>query len=512
MNLTTAEWIPVLRLDGRRDEVGLLRAFTEGRDIADLSVRPHERIALLRLLICVAQAALDGPKDEDEWRDCLAKIPRRVTDYLAEWRPAFELFGDNQRFLQVANLESTKADDDEGNAVDKLDVALACGNNSTLFDNAGGSDRFFAPAELARMLVTFQSFAPGGLIGIANWNRKPTAATKSAVASVCIASSPLHAFVRKANLLETVHANLITRETLAEHGGRDAQWGEPVWQRMPTEPGDLPLTTRSYLGRLAPVARAVWLNDDGQTAIIAKALDYPAFDEVFAEASMTIVAKKDKRVALRAEPSRAIWRQLAAITTLRRTGDLGGPLALKNVLDSDCFDLWAGALVTHPMQIAKLVDTVESVFHRVPVAMTQETGHLIYGEGVAYAQWRAGCLNRAIANYRRRLKDEIERGEGRKRGLNLKARAALHYWTAAEHLVPELFRLVASPPPVERARYQFARTAWGKALFRAALDAYEFACPHETPRQLQAYVLGRAELVRPAPETEPTEETEEQTV
>jgi hypothetical protein len=205
------------------------------------------------------------------------------------------------------------------------------------------------------------------------------------------------------------------------------------------------------------------------------------------------------------------WRQLAAITTLRSAGNLGGPLALRNVLDTDAFDLWVGALVTHPMQIAKLVDTVESVFHHVPVALTQETGHLIYSEGVAYAERIAGCLGRAVANYRRRLKDEIERGEGRKRGLNLKARASLHYWTAAEHVVSELFRLVSHPPPVEKARYQFARTMWGKELFRAALGAYELACPHDTPRLLQAYVLGRAEFFRSSPETEPNQEPEEQT-
>jgi hypothetical protein len=148
--------------------VGLLRAFAQGRDIADLSVRPNERIA------------------------------------------------------------------------------LACGNNSTLFDNAGGGDRCFSSGELARMLVTFQSFAPGGLIGIAKWNGKPTAANKSAVASVCIAASPLHAFVRKANLLETVRANLITKEAFAEQAGRNAEWGEPVWRMrsgsLATWAGQWPVT------------------------------------------------------------------------------------------------------------------------------------------------------------------------------------------------------------------------------------------------------------------------------
>ncbi|MHB8523845.1 MAG: type I-E CRISPR-associated protein Cse1/CasA [Limisphaerales bacterium] len=507
MNLTTDPWIPVLRADDCHD-VSLLEAFADRREIADLSVRPHERIAMLRLLICIAQAALDGPTNEDEWRGCLEEIPRCVADYLAKWRHAFELFAEGPRFLQVSNLKSAKTDDDDGNAVDKLDLAFACGNNSTLFDNAGGSTRSFTPAELARMLVTFQSFAPGGTTSYANWNG--TATRRSAAPAVCIASSPLHAFIQKSNLLETIHANLLTKETFREHAGREAIWGQPVWHRMPVRPGDLPETTRSYLGRLVPVTRAVWLNDDKRTATLGEALVYPAFDKIFAEPSMTIVARDDKRVGLRADPSRAVWRQLAAVATLRRAGSLGGPLGLRNVLDAEAFDLWTGALVTHPMQIAKLVDTVESAFHRVPLALTQAIGHQVYEEGLAHAERLASRLSRAVADYRRRLKDEIDRGEGRKRGLKLKAKAALHFWTAAENLVPELLRLITSPPPVQKARYQLAATAWGKALFNAALEAYDLACSHTTPRQLQAYVLGRDQFFRTAePSETPTEETEE---
>src|SRR5262249_38945381 len=161
--------------------VSLQNVFVQAHEIRDLAARPHERIALLRLLICVAQTALDGPADENGWLTCRDELPLRVSDYLTKWHKRFELFGDGPRFLQVDKLSAGQAgDDDKGTAVDKLDVALASGNNSTLFDNHGGSDRTFEPGQLAVMLVTFQSFAPGGLVGIAKWNGKPTAATKAA--------------------------------------------------------------------------------------------------------------------------------------------------------------------------------------------------------------------------------------------------------------------------------------------------------------------------------------------
>ena len=61
MNLTTEAWIPAVWRDGTPGRVSLREVFERGHDLRDLAVRPHERIALMRLLICVAQAALDGP-------------------------------------------------------------------------------------------------------------------------------------------------------------------------------------------------------------------------------------------------------------------------------------------------------------------------------------------------------------------------------------------------------------------------------------------------------------------
>jgi len=74
MNLSTEAWIPVVWNNGQPGTVSLCEAFERGAEIRDLAVRPHERIALMRLLICIAQAALDGPADYDDWKDCRPKI------------------------------------------------------------------------------------------------------------------------------------------------------------------------------------------------------------------------------------------------------------------------------------------------------------------------------------------------------------------------------------------------------------------------------------------------------
>jgi len=63
MNLVSDPWIPVVMLDKTPRLVSLNEVFRDGETIADLAANPCQRIALMRLLICIAQAALDGPKD-----------------------------------------------------------------------------------------------------------------------------------------------------------------------------------------------------------------------------------------------------------------------------------------------------------------------------------------------------------------------------------------------------------------------------------------------------------------
>src|SRR5439155_10075577 len=93
MNLTTDPWIPIVWGEGQTGTVGLHEAFARGEHIRDLAVQPHERIAVMRFLICIAQAAFDGPADRDDWKVCRSKIAPTALDYLKRWQKAFELFG-----------------------------------------------------------------------------------------------------------------------------------------------------------------------------------------------------------------------------------------------------------------------------------------------------------------------------------------------------------------------------------------------------------------------------------
>jgi CRISPR system Cascade subunit CasA len=505
MNLTTDAWIPIVWNDGTPGTVGLRVAFERGHEIQDLAVRPHERIALMRLLICIAHAALDGPTDFDDWKVCPPRIVPAVLDYLQNWRHAFELFGDGQRFLQVANLKkpATKSngeDDDEGNSTSKLDLALATGNNTTLFDNAGGSERIFTSAELALMLTTFQCFSPCGTIGVALWNGNPTQGWSSypkvkpgqSAHAPCLSGNMLHSYLRGRSLLDSLHSNLITKEQVEGFCGNDA-WGKPEWESVPLNPTDegaVQNATSSYLGRLVPLSRTIQLAEDRRSMTLANGLEYPPYPE-WREASATIVTRSVKkgpaRVALQASVDKDIWRELHALTVIAVDKNTnGGPVALRNLTNDEDFDLWVGGLVAAGN--GKLVDSSESVFH-IPAAMLKETSQMVYEAGVRLAETMALRVMRAVSVYHKELGDKLDRPEMRNRRHQIQSNAAAQFWTDIEIAVPRLLEVAAAPGSLG-LKADWHKTGWGESVWRAARAAYARACPRATPRQIRAYALG----------------------
>jgi len=522
MNLTTEAWIPAVLRGGGAVTLSLCEAFERGHEIQDLAVRPHERIALMRLLICVAQAALDGPAHDDEWKSCRPRIAPAVLDYLKRWHRAFELLGSGQRFLQATNLKKPtngSRADDEGNSTSKLDLALATGNNTTLFDNVGGSERAFSPADLALMLLTFQCFSPGGTIGVALWNDTPTVGWTSypkerpgqSDHAPCLTGGMLHAILRGDSLLDSVHRNLLTKHQ-AEHLYGGKSWGRPVWEMMPERSTDslaVGNASRTYLGRLVPLTRAIWLANDRRSLTLANGLEYAPYP-VWREPSATIVTREVKgqptRVVLAGSVDRAPWRVLHALTVkaVISQNPIGGPAALQNLPDEEAFDLWVGGLVANK---AKPVDTIESVLH-VPAAMLSEPSQMAYEKGVRHAENTAFRVMRAVSVYHKELGDSLDRPEMRNRRQQIQNHAAAQFWTDVESAVPHLLEVAANPGSLG-LNAEWHKTAWGRSVWRAALDAYERACPHDTPRKIKAYALGQRALVA-APAEELDAETEKE--
>lgn len=480
MNLTVDPWIPVMAADGTRRTLSLNELFATAHENRDLAVKPHEKIALLRLLICITQAALDGPSGHFDWLTCQERIQQEVKVYLEKWRAAFELFGDGPRFLQVPGLK-IRGNDGGLSKFTKIDITLSSGNTATLFDNAGALERTVAHIRAPLNLLTYQCFSPGGLIGTAEWNGSVTPGDGKSKHAPCTPSSMLHTYLQGGSLLETLHLNLLPKDEakLLGKGG----WGKPVWERRVTSIADedaIANATSSYLGRLVPVSRAIRLEPDGRSIILANGIEYPLLP-IFREPAATVVMRKDEPVVLGVSLGRSIWRQLSAIAVKRRSDSdpVSGPRALIHVPEDRCSTLWIGALATDK---AKIEDVVESVYE-VPGNLFLDAGRKRYEDGVNLADLWQEALSKSVRAYASRLKLDPVPYE----------RARHFYWTAVEQHVPLLMKLAEESDTFADLK----QSAWGKALRAAAEDAFGQTCPHQTPRQIEAFAIGRGFLYVP---------------
>ena len=548
MNVAFDKWIPVVDLDGKRELASLVDVLTEGSQYADLAVRPHERVSLMRLLVCISHAALDGPKDYKEWQDVPKKLPDASEKYLSMWKDWFELFHKVKPWLQIADLRGVKKNGDKSgrtSPVAMLNFELATGNNSTLFDHSGtNSSHQMSLDRKVLSLLTFQNFSSGGGLPIAQWKSTKTLQVGNPDAP-CLSQSMAHCLLRGKSLAETIHLNLPTFENvrktyrgLAMDRKRgeiytDVGIGKPVWEFLPVSPlkeSDEGINaTRTYLGRLVPLSRWIRLIPNGDEMYCCNGFKYDTFKDEFAAeptAAVRQVKITDKkrgevndRKLVRVDPSRAIWRELFALLVKRTADALGGPLAMSNAPNDSEFDFHICGLARDR---ASIDIAIESVFHITPVfhcnlATYQTEIQGDRAEKIIGAEGYSKRLRWAIQEYRSTIDSDwnprVRRTEAKKQNA-LKDRLAqtglLAYWTMIEKNLPLLTQHIDS---IGSDQSLPTRSAWRRMIWHSAHDAYRIACGQETPRQIRAFAKGLEKLTmkRDEPETN-TEESKEESV
>ena len=310
-------------------------------------------------------------------------------------------------------------------------------------------------------------------------------------------------------MLETIWWNLIDKETSGDVFGKSG-YGSPVWEKMVARDSDKEAkanATSTYLGRMMPLARSIRLAENRTSIILANGLSYPQWP-VFREPAATFVKQDDEYTWIGASAARGIWRQLSAIT-VKRLGHkdaISGPLSLRNINDNASVTLWIGALLPHPRKPGLIVDLFESIY-RVPPGMFHKKGRQIYEEGVKLSEDWASRLRYTVQCYwLLRSKSQppgvsvsqmyAEAANSLKNQLRKQAVSGeQHFWTVIEQHVPTLLKLADKPEEAGDLKV----SAWGRRVKEAAHASFEFACPHLTPRQIQAYAIGLQQLFLPQP-------------
>lgn len=504
MNVAFDPWIPVVTMNGESKLVSLNTVFTEGENLADLAVRPHERVALMRLFLCIAHAALNGPQNYDEWCEVPERLGDAASDYLEYWKDSFELFHPTKPWLQIPNIckqKNIKTSLDgpftEWTPVSKLCFSYASGHTSTLFDHRGiQNERDISLETVLLSLLTFQCFSPGGLISQVFWGQVQS--KKTSKDSPCISASMLHAFLRGGNLFVTIQLNLPIREDILRIY---SEIGRPVWEMMPLsfdDTKDIKNATRTYVGRLVPLVRFILLHPTAPYMLLGDGLEYPTFTDGFPqEPTATVVVRKvngiEARTILSYRPAKSIWRELGAIIVKQNAYENGRPMTLSNIDEKVGFDLEICALARDQ---ATIIDAFDSVIF-IPSQLNTIEGQNTYDAEVKTAEFIADRLGWAIEIYREGVdggwEGRLKNAGAHKGALKAKLRftGSNYYWTAVEKNISLLMNHIRAIGTDEAIP---SRKVWHRMLVTTAFAAYRAVCGNETPRQIKAFVKGWQQL------------------
>ncbi len=400
MNIVDDPWIPVLCGDGQRQDVSLGDAFRRCHEIKDLVARPVERVSMLRLLLCVSYAALEGPKSQDDWKNCRRRLSEASLDYLKKWHHRFELYGERP-FLQVSAGDMKPL----GNAtLDKLSFDLAAGNNATLFDHgANPKGRSQTDAWTMRNLLAYQSFSPGGKIGESTWGGMKTGSTSTH--APCVEKSMLQTILSGDTLFETLLLNLTDWEGLLTRGVTTI--GRPIWELDldSQSGGEVEEHCNSLLGRLVPRSRAIMIVEGDREMTLAAGHTYPKIPEgIDPMATVKMNAKTGDLHYRAVDLTKQPWRSLEAILTMRDDDQTGGPLCLRNLrqFSGEFFTIWTGGLAADK---AKVLDQAEWLL-TIPRALLSGPSLKMYRLGVTFADSACQNLWGAAKVYEKALKQK----------------------------------------------------------------------------------------------------------
>ncbi|WP_411360853.1 type I-E CRISPR-associated protein Cse1/CasA [Pseudidiomarina salilacus] len=346
-NLVDESWIPVADF-GR---VSLRQIFTNS-DYRALGGNPVQKIALLKLLLAIAQAAAT-PKDEVEWKAIGARgLAERCVAYLEKWHDRFYLYGDNP-FLQMQAIRAAKIQ-----PFGAVLPEVSTGNTTVL--SQVQRQRDLDDGDKALLLLTLMGFALSGkktdnsvvltpgYSGKTNDKGKPaTGKPGPSVAHMGL----LHSFLYASDIQSTLWLNLFTLNQLEKMNIYPEGVGIAPWEKMPSGENceNAQKLKASLIGRLIPLSRFCYLTDEGLH--YSEGIAHAGYKEGVVDPSMAINNSGKEPKALWVDPEKRPWRELSALLSFFDQAETTGFQSwqirsglnrARDVIES--FAIWSGGL------------------------------------------------------------------------------------------------------------------------------------------------------------------------
>lgn len=308
-NLIDQPWIPV----ADHGRVSLRQLFTN-RAYRSLGGNPVQKIAILKLLLAIAQAAAT-PKNENEWKELgVEGLAKRCLAYLDQWHERFYLYGDKP-FLQMPAISAARVQ-----PYGAVLPEVSTGNTTVL--SQVQVQRELDDGTKALLLLTLMGFALSGkktdnsvvltpgYTGKKNEKGKPsTGKPGPSVAHMGL----LHTFLTGASIQETLWLNIFTLKQIEQMNVYPAGVGTAPWEAMPE--GEDCSTAKhlrqSFMGRLLPMCRFCLLTEKG--VHYSEGIAHPGYKEGVVDPSMAVNYSGKEPKALWVDPDKRPWRELTAL-------------------------------------------------------------------------------------------------------------------------------------------------------------------------------------------------------
>lgn len=480
-NLIDEQWIPV----GGEGLVSLHDIFYR-QDLKELGGTPVQKIALLKFLLAIAQAA-HTPQDDQDWQTLTPQsLGECCLTYLDKWHDAFWLYGERP-FLQMPAIAKA-----EIRTPGELLPHISTGNTTILFDEQQESE--LSSADRALLLLTSIGFGLGGkktdnkVVLSAGYTLKTNEKGKPATGKPGAwlgMYGYLHHFVLGSSILETILFNLFTQKDLQELPIFPQGVGVPPWEKMPQGEDCLVAQElkQSLMGRLVPLSMFMLLAVNG--IHYSDGIAHPRHLEGGIDPSVAYNSSGKKVTVLWTDPEKQPWRDLTALLSfvINQQGftalQLSKTLPRLQRFDYPAFGVWAGGLRVKnklgEQYVSATDDFVESSVLLSAKALESVSFNLLKIEMDALETLAKLLSDDAVKGY---YKDQKHNGTGY-------AKAASNtFWQLCETRFQDLI-IACTQSDGQALRPVFAEFA---------RRSYNAVCPKDTAGQIKSWAKHQPKL------------------
>lgn len=482
-NLIDEPWIPV----AGQGRVSLRQVFSES-SLRALGGNPVEKIALMKLLLAIAQAAAT-PDDDAAWRAMGADgMARKCLAYLDQWHDRFDLYGERP-FLQMPAITAA-----EVKSYGTVLPEIATGNTTVL--TQGQMERPLSDADKAVLLVCLMGFAPGGkktdnsvtlsagYAGKRNDKGKPsTGKPGPSVAHMGL----LHTLLQGETLSQSLWLNLLTRERIAQNTRFPAGLGTAPWERMPDGEDDAVARQlkSSVMGRWVPLCRFCLLAEGGLH--YSEGIAHANYKEGVCDPTVAVNWSGKDAKTLWTNPEKRPWRELTALLGFLAHQQSAGfecwqlAACVGRACESvGAFAIWSGGLRVSSNAGEQYASGTDDFVESLVSLQSRSLGEFWFAqlqlEMTALDELAKGLYGRVLGYFKTQLVD----------GGDLAAQATHLFWQLSERDFQPLLDACDQDAASAAHRHHLRRHFAGYAQ-----QAYDRYCPKDTARQLDAWARCR---------------------